>query len=619
MTGDATDAAPKDSGIVISMIRVRNFRCLREIEVVLTPMTVLVGENNSGKTSFLEAVFAAVGSGPRHLSEDDIFLAKGEPKPPRDREVTVDLLLRPVAADGTSCDTFPEGSPWLELWGNGIAQDDNDADFLGIRMTMSWDRIKGDYSVQRRFLREWKTKLTEMMSAEVAQHVPQVTTTQIAPISLYLLDAKRDAAEEMRAKGSVWNKLIADHGLTDDDVAQIEEQLNDINTLLVTKSGVLSHIQQHLNHVSDVVNCDKDNIAVTPVARRLRDLSKGMDVVLATRGAPQFPLSRQGMGTRSLTSVLLFRAYMAWRQQNQPTEALLPFVAIEEPEAHLHPQAQRALFQHLKRLPGQRLISTHSPYVCAQADIGSFVHFFKDGNETTVTRFHHPGDPTLDKEALRAIDRRVMNTRGELLFSRCVVLFEGETEEQALPRFAENYWARHPNDLGISFVSVGGSGGYLPFLRLTTKFHIPWAIFSDGAANEIDDVNNALKQISEPSMDKNPRCVVLPDSQSFEQYLTNASSVDALREMVAEYKIESSNVTDERAIAGITASWSSKTEEEILRELRNHKTTYGARIAGAFNSIANVDNRVPDKLKEVFDIALSDVCTEPAEAAANET
>lgn len=592
------------TGIAISCIRVKNFRCLREVEVTLSSTTLLIGENNSGKTSFLDAAFAAIGSGPRHLGEDDIYLAADEVKPPREREVTVDILIVPANGDGERIEAFPEGSPWLQLWGNGIVQDNEDNDMVGIRMVMSWDQIKGDYYVQRRFLKEWKSELGEMLDAEVAQKVTQVTAAQTAPLSLYFLDAKRDAADEMKTRGSVWNRLVSHHGLSDEDVSTIEQQLNDINELLVQKSGVLSHVQEHLHRVSDVVNCKEDDITVNPVARRLRDLNRGMDVVLATRGAPQFPLARHGMGTRSLTSVLLFRAYMTWRQKQQATEALHPFVAVEEPEAHLHPQAQRALFQLLLNLPGQKLISTHSPYVCSQADVANFVHFFKDGHETTVSRFSQPGDSPISPEDLRAINRRVLNTRGDLLFSRCVVLFEGETEEQALPQFAEHYWGKHPNEVGVSFVGVGGSGNYLPFIRLTTRFRIPWLIISDGDAKAIGEVNSVLSKVGEPAISDNPRCFVIPDGNDFEAFLFTPASQNAIRQMIADFAIECAGATNPKEIAALTKKCMQKTDEDVLVELREHKTAYGARIARALKELPNAEDQVPEMLRKALDVAL---------------
>jgi predicted ATP-dependent endonuclease of OLD family len=43
-------------------------------------------------------------------------------------------------------------------------------------------------------------------------------------------------------------------------------------------------------------------------------------------------------------------------------ECFFPIVAAEEPEAHLHPNAQRTLYKQLTDIKGQTIISSHSPY-----------------------------------------------------------------------------------------------------------------------------------------------------------------------------------------------------------------------------------------------------------------
>jgi putative ATP-dependent endonuclease of OLD family len=103
--------AKKASGIIIAMVRVMNFRCLQEVEIPLGATTVLIGENNAGKSSFLEALHAAIGNGQRHFSEEDIWLDTTEKHAPKTRSVIVDTLIRPVDDDNRFVDTFPSGSP----------------------------------------------------------------------------------------------------------------------------------------------------------------------------------------------------------------------------------------------------------------------------------------------------------------------------------------------------------------------------------------------------------------------------------------------------------------------------------------------------------------------------
>ncbi|NNJ83550.1 MAG: AAA family ATPase, partial [Gammaproteobacteria bacterium] len=178
------------SGICLVEARIRNFRSLRKVDISFDDLTVLIGENNSGKTSLLEALFAAIGAGRRMIEPDDLFLAVGESKPPKDREIVIDLLFRPVDKDGNS-DQFPQGSPWTALWGTGISPDDDGNEFLALRTWTSWNNGKGEYVTERKFLVDWPdTDNSE--NAKLNLNSGYVTPAQLEPIALYLMDAKRD-------------------------------------------------------------------------------------------------------------------------------------------------------------------------------------------------------------------------------------------------------------------------------------------------------------------------------------------------------------------------------------------------------------------------------------------
>ena len=593
------DATVRNSGIQITTVRILNFRCLRAVEVSLGPTTLLIGENNAGKTSFLEALHSAIGSGIRQFSEDDLWTDLKEKHPPQDRSIIVDLLIRPVDKDGKIEAVFPEGSAWLELWGNGVIQNDDEQDIVALRTKYSWSASKGEYVAERKFLKFWPATLAETENAPFLEKVPSLRIDQFSPISLFLLDAKRDGAEDIRTRGSVWQKLVSEPGLKDEDIEKIEANLSHINEIFVTQSTVLTHVQSHLQGVSDVVNCERNAVSITPVARHLRDLHKGMDVLLSTTGASSFPLARQGMGTRSLASVLLFRAYTSWKMSQRKTEVLHPFLAIEEPETHLHPHAQRALFGQIQSIPGQRIVSTHSPYICAQADIQTFIHFAKAGNETRVSSF--ASSSGLTNEDIRRINREVMNTRGDLLFSRFIVLFEGETEEQALSAFALKHWGYPPHEAGVSFVGVGSKDGYTPFLRLASRFKIPFCIFSDGSMIDIESVNRCLQKAGLEQYPANTAVIPIPNGEDFEAFLSQAEYLDLIRDMIADYEAEANNL-NEQSLKACRANLGKKPAADIAKELRGRKTTYGARVAAALAKHVDPEKRIPELVKTLLDL-----------------
>lgn len=184
----------QQSGIQVIEVRVRNFRSLKQVDVKLDQLTVLIGENNSGKTGFLEALFTAIGSGRRSISPEDIYLAPSENKVPKERMVTIDILIRPVDSEGKIIDGFPGDSFWLGIWGNAVSQDDQINDFIAIRTQMKWDITRGEYVTERKFLQDWQTEPNNWNQSKVKEIAGIVTFSQIEPLSFYLMDAKRDTA-----------------------------------------------------------------------------------------------------------------------------------------------------------------------------------------------------------------------------------------------------------------------------------------------------------------------------------------------------------------------------------------------------------------------------------------
>ena len=157
--------------------------------------------------------------------------------------------------------------------------------------------------------------------------------------------------------------------------------------------------------LNKVIAFEKAGIDIAPVPRHLRDLSRGVDVSLNSGGASAFPLTRHGMGTRSLASLLVFRAYALWRRARaeEGGDEVHTLLALEEPEAHLHPHAQRALFAQSRDMPGQRIVSTHSPYFVGQTRLEDLRLLVKTKSDTNVSQ--------LDVSKLTADDRRKLERR----------------------------------------------------------------------------------------------------------------------------------------------------------------------------------------------------------------
>jgi putative ATP-dependent endonuclease of OLD family len=276
--------------------------------------------------------------------------------------------------------------------------------------------------VQQTILKEWfafEAGETDWLNADKGNK----TTFRFDELPFFYMDAQRDILEDTKLRSSYLGKMLSKIKYSTDDIKAIEQRIEQLNEKAVSSSDILSNIKETLKGLDSALDNQSGGIEITPFTKKIRDLNKGLTIYYGD-SQDSFSMEYHGMGTRSWSSLLTLKSFIGLLASNAETgkTVFFPVLAIEEPEAHLHPNAQKQLYSQINSIAGQKIISTHSPYIAAVAELGQIRNFYKDHRV-------HCGrvaiDVLEDDEAQRKIERQVINTRGEIFFSKLMVFFEG--------------------------------------------------------------------------------------------------------------------------------------------------------------------------------------------------
>lgn len=620
-------------GISISKVRIENFRSIENLELSLSMTNVLIGANNCGKSNFLKAINVALGQN-KIVSSEDIYVGKDEVLD-NTKCATIDIMLRPVDTTNKILSAFSDF--WIgvftEEW---ITTGDPIGDYVGIRTILQYDALKNDYIVVRKQITDWGDSIS---SAGVSRR-KAFTGDMNTYITAFYMDAQRDVVDDIKDRKSYFGRATSRVDLSQEKISEIERQLNDVNSRIVDSIPALSQTATRIAAIASTVGAANGTIEIEPLARKMTDLHKGMDVIFRDGEAARLSVSQHGMGTRSWISFLTLGAYVDWEKQrlveDDPESESYIMLTMEEPEAHLHPQAQQKLYSQLCKFSGQKIISTHSPSIVAQAELCDLIHFEKINGKTQAHSFNASN---YTEEEKNRIKREVISSHGELLFAKAIVLCEGITEEQALPIYFQEKYGIYPTFCGINIIGIGGQN-YKTFLSLIKNFHIHWYIFSDGESSTIRTVKKAVRDVFGTEIDQCDNVIILDNQEDYEKHLLNNGYENEIVEAICLIEGDTDFVSEYVRTRDHTVAGREKTSlpkctvcqqfiyQDVIRDYsgidgwrnaiydcctaKQAKAKYAIGVAEKIVSVSDESRRIPPKINSLLD-AMSPIMSNEGE------
>ena len=340
----------------ITALQIENFRSIKRVDVELGETTVFIGPNNAGKTAILDALRIALtrrwGQRGTGFTEYDVHLATETDDPKASPGVEIELRAEEAEPN--------EWSDELQQALDQIIQADpvSGRSSITLNVRCAWSDTDGCFQPSWAFLNAARQPLF----AASARRMNLERFWKYVPV--FYLGALRDAGDEFSSRSQFWGRLLKAMDIPPELESDVQEVLDDVNRRLLSADPRLGQIANTLSSATRVAARDRDGgVELRLVPLKSWDLLSKAEIILRNEPDwPWLPLQRQGQGVQSLSVIFLFQAFVEHLLSELYEDESTPVLALEEPETHLHPQAARTLWAHVKALPGQKIITTHSPY-----------------------------------------------------------------------------------------------------------------------------------------------------------------------------------------------------------------------------------------------------------------
>nr|WP_319491647.1 AAA family ATPase [uncultured Desulfobacter sp.] len=448
----------------LSEIKIENYKSCREVDLVLSDFTPLVGYNNGGKSNILESIKWLLKSSV--LSNGDFFdLNQPVVVSGKIIGITEEILgnliqkhrnrIEPYLQDGCLRIRRKQPSP------GGTAKN--------ISLEIRNPEIEDEEADNA-----WDTNPTGIDVA-IKSIFPE-------PIEIGAMENATEDVGKSKA-GTTIGKLIGEimAPIEQEHGAALNEALQGIKHRLeaegAERAQELNNFDQHANEkLRDLFPGLQVRIHVP--APEIRELFKSGTIKIIEDGIDICrDVQALGHGAQRSIQMALVRYLADIKSGNNenPTRTLL---LIDEPELYLHPQAIEHVRLALKALSGegyQVIFTTHSPLMISTTDIGSTLIVRKNGNNESYSkkRLSDAISEVIEDAPSQTQTLFELSNSSQILFSNKVVIAEGRTEQRLLP---EIYHLIHNSTLSAdktALVSPGGTGNTSKCLNILAAMEIP--------------------------------------------------------------------------------------------------------------------------------------------------
>lgn len=217
----------------------------------------------------------------------------------------------------------------------------------------------------------------------------------------------------------------------------------------------------------------------------------------------ELPERYNGLGFKNLIYIVLclksFREDVESDPEHRPRVHL---VVVEEPEVHMHPQMQAVFVQKVSEFLApaagetgvQLLLTTHSSHMAANCGFAPIRYFQRNKGTVEIKdllSFETSAKADPEKAAMEFLRKYLTTTRCDIFFADKLVFIEGQVERMLLPRLIATLEAALRDKLTSTYVcTVEVGGAYAHLFRKLIEFlQLPALVITD-----LDSIDGTTKK-----------------------------------------------------------------------------------------------------------------------------